>query len=79
MVSRTRRCSGRDTSHTRRSDPLDGSLRWALEERVTGATPPSQIWGQITASVDRGAVPNQAQWHLDSFLNGVNAWVSEDR
>jgi len=79
MVSRTSRRSGRGTSHTRHSDPLDSSLRWALQEQVTGATPPSQVWGQITASVDRGAVPNQAQWRLDSFLSGVNAWISEDR
>jgi len=79
MVSRRSRCIGRDRSETRHTDQLSGSIRSALQERVAGAAPSPQVWGQITESVDRGAVPNQAQWHLDSFLSGVAAWVSGDR
>jgi len=42
--------------HEHAADELDSLIQWALWERVEGASPPSYIWDNIRAHVERPTV-----------------------
>jgi hypothetical protein len=60
----------RDRLHKHAPDELDDLIRWALWERVEGASPPPYTWDRIRAHVERPAL-----WSLlkHRFAGGYQA------
>jgi len=57
--------SHRNVSERYPIDELDGLMRWALRERVGGASPPPRVWERIRA---------RAEWRESWMLSGCK-WV----
>jgi len=53
--------SHRNVSERYPIDELDGLMRWALRERVGGASPPPRVWERIRA---------RAEWRESWMLSG---------
>ena len=70
--------SRRDVLERCSTHELDGLIRWALRERVAGASPSPDVWERIKAHIERCAVLRQTRWGFSPFLRAVDAWLSAD-
>ena len=64
------------------TDELGSLIQWALQERVVGSAPSSQVWEHIQERarkrVEREAVLKRAGRSFASFLRTVGVWLSVD-
>ena len=63
------------------ADELDSLIRWALRERVAGATPSPYVWKRIRARVEHWAVLRRTGKDSGAilvFLRAVAVWLSAD-
>jgi hypothetical protein len=70
--------SHKDVSGKYAADELDGLVRWALREKVSGAVPSPHVWERVARRVERGLVLGRTRWSLVPFLRWAVIWLSVD-
>ncbi len=73
--------SRRGVFEGRSADELDRVIRWALRERVAGASPSPDVWERIKARVEHWAMLKRTGEDTGlflAFLRAVAAWLSAD-